>query len=323
MSSAIEPILDPKNARINLYPIMYPDIWDMYEKQKASFWVEAEIDLSSDKHEFESLEEDEKHFLLNVLSFFAASDLIVNENLDTHFVDQVQIPELRFCYQFQEMMENIHTNVYQILIETLVPNAEQKRHLLQSTFEIDSIKAKAEWAKRWINTGNFVQRLIAFAIVEGIFFSASFCSIFWIKKRGILKGVAQSNNFISRDEGMHRDVAILIYRNHIVNKLPTGVIKQMIQDAVQVESQFVNDCLPYKLEGMNADMMNQYVKFVADHLCVELIGERIYSVSNPFPWMNLISVESKANFFERKVVEYQKGTNRNSTDKQIVFDEEF
>jgi ribonucleoside-diphosphate reductase beta chain len=221
------------------------------------------------------------------------------------------------------MMENIHTNVYQILIETLVPDAEQKCHLLQSTFEIDSIKAKAEWAKRWIAKGDFVQRLIAFSIVEGIFFSASFCSIFWIKKRGILKGVAQSNNFISRDEGMHRDVAILVYREHIVNKLPTDVVKQMIQDAVQVESLFVNDCLPYKLEGMNADLMTQYVQFVADHLCNALIGERIYEVTNPFPWMNLISVESKANFFERKVSEYQKGTNRNASDKKIVFDEEF
>jgi ribonucleoside-diphosphate reductase beta chain len=301
-----EPIIDPNNSRINLYPIQYPDIWDFYQRSKASFWVPEEVDLSDDVNDWEKLDSNEQHFILMVLAFFAGSDLIVNENLEEEFTENIVIPELKMFYHFQEMMEDIHTAQYQLLIEAFVKDQIVKNDLIESTLNIPSIRSKAEWARKWIKTGSFVQRLIAFAIVEGIFFSASFCSIFWIKKRGIMKGLSQSNEFISRDEGMHRDLAILVYKNYIQNKLEPSVIKQMIQEAVDVESEFVKSCLPYQLTGMNKNLMNQYVQFVANHLSKELIDEEIYNVKNPFPWMNLISLEGKANFFEKKVSSYSR-----------------
>lgn len=319
-----EPILDPQNSRINLYPIQHPDIWDFYQRSKASFWVPEEVDLSDDVHDWESLDSNEQHFILMVLAFFAGSDLIVNENLEDGFTEQVVIPELKMFYHFQEMMEDIHTAQYQLLIEALVKDSSTKKDLIESTLNIPAIRSKALWARKWIKDGSFVQRLIAFAIVEGIFFSASFCSIFWIKKRGIMKGLSQSNEFIARDEGMHRDLAILVYKNHIQHKLAPQTIRKMIMEAVEVESEFVSSCLPYQLTGMNKNLMNQYVQFVANNLAKELIDEEIYNVKNPFPWMNLISLEGKANFFEKKVSSYSRQAALvDKSENTICFDAQF
>jgi len=322
LSDTDEPLLT--DDRVNLFPIKYPDIYDMYQKQKASFWVPEEVDLSQDVVEWDQLDKNEQHFLLMVFAFFAGSDLIVNENLDCEFTECIKVPEARMAYHFQEMMEDIHTVQYQTIIEALVHDIDIKQDLLQSTFKIPTIRAKADWARKWIKNGSFVQRLIAFSIVEGIFFSASFCSIFWVKKRGILRGVCQSNEFIARDEGMHRDFAILLYRNHIVHKLPHSTIRTMIEEAVQVETQFIAACLPYNLTGMNKELMSTYVKFVANHLCNELIGETIYNVENPFMWMNLISMEGKTNFFEKKVSNYSRqAVLAQKEDNLVVFDAEF
>ena len=311
-------------SRLNLFPIQYPDIWEMYKQSQAMYWLPEEVDLSSDLTDFEGLHANEQHFILMVLGFFANSDWIVNENLDTDFTSQIAIPELKMIYHFQEMMEDIHTNQYQLLIEVLVKDPIVKQELLQSTFTIPSIRSKADWCKKWISTGTFVQRLIAFSIVEGIFFSASFCSIFWIKKRGLMKGLSMSNQFIARDEGLHRDLAVLVYTRYIQNKLSSLIIKDMIRDAVSVEHQFVDACLPYQLTGMNKTLMKQYVEFVADHLCQELIGETCFNASNPFSWMSLISVETKTNFFEHKVSSYQRAAaTSNKEENTINFDTDF
>ena len=320
--TANEPILT--DDRVNLYPIQYPDVWQMYQQAKASFWVPEEVDLSSDGSDFETLDPHEQHFLMMVLAFFAGSDLIVNENLDEDFTSAVKVPELKMFYHFQEMMEDIHTAQYQLLIEALVKHEETKHTLIHSTLKVPAIQAKADWARQYIKNGDFVQRLVAFSIVEGIFFSASFCSIYWIKKKGLLKGVCQSNEFIARDEGMHRDLACLVYQKHIVNKLPPGMVKQMIQDAVQVEKRFVDECLPYNLTGMNKMLMKQYVEFVADSLCYSLIGEVIYQTTNPFSWMTLISVEGKSNFFEKKVSSYSRQAALVDKQENVVkFDADF
>jgi len=317
-----EPILT--DARLNLFPIKYPDIWDMYQKSKAAFWVPEEVDLSQDVNDWDQLDSDEQHFLLMVFAFFAGSDLLVNENLDSDFTEQVKVPELKIAYHFQEMMEDIHTAQYQTIIEALVKDGSLKENLLQSTLRIPSIQAKADWARQYIANGDFVQRLVAFSIVEGIFFSASFCAIFWVKKRNILRGVCQSNEFIARDEGMHRDLAVLVYRNYIVNKLPSERIKEMIRAAVVVERDFIQACLPYNLMGMNKQLMSQYVEYVADMLCYDLIEETIYNVENPFMWMNLISMEGKTNFFEKKVSSYSRqAVLVTKEENTITFDADF
>jgi ribonucleoside-diphosphate reductase beta chain len=318
----MEPILTEERTR--LYPIQYPDVWDMYKKQFAAFWSVEEVSLADDINDWAKLDDDEKHFILMVLGFFANSDFIVNENLEDNFVDNIKIPELKILYNYQAMAENIHTEMYQVLIDTLVKKEEVKERLFNSVKDIECIKKKAEWARKWIKNGSFVQRLVAFSIVEGIFFSASFCSIFWLKKRGMMPGLCQSNELISRDEGMHRDTAVLVYRNHIVNKLERGMVVDMIKDAVEVEKEFVRDSLPYNLKGMNKNLMCQYVEYVADHLSNELIGERVYKVENPFVWMSLISLENKGNFFERKVTNYAKQTVLSKKeDNEINFDAEF
>ena len=317
-----EPILT--DARLNLFPIKYPDIWEMYQKSKAAFWVPEEVDLSQDVNDWDQLDSDEQHFLLMVFAFFAGSDLLVNENLDSDFTEQVKVPELKIAYHFQEMMEDIHTAQYQTIIEALVKDGSLKENLLQSTLRIPSIQAKADWARQYIANGDFVQRLVAFSIVEGIFFSASFCAIFWVKKRNILRGVCQSNEFIARDEGMHRDLAVLVYRNYIVNKLPSERIKEMIRAAVVVERDFIQACLPYNLMGMNKQLMSQYVEYVADMLCYDLIEETIYNVENPFMWMNLISMEGKTNFFEKKVSSYSRqAVLVTKEENTITFDADF
>lgn len=319
-----EPILDVNNNRIRLFPIKYQDIWDMYNTQKAAFWVAEEVSLTDDLRDWETLDEDERHYISLVLSFFAGSDFIVNENLDTGFVESVQVPEYKILLHFQEMMEDIHSTMYQILINTYIQDEAKREELFNGIKNYESIKKKADWARRWIAEGSFVQRLVAFACVEGILFSSSFASIFWLKKRGLMPGLAHSNELISRDEGLHRDTAVLVYRNHIQNKLDTFKVREMIQDAVNVEMEFIDECLPYKLKGMNRELMVQYVKFVADHLCDALIDEKIYDVENPFSWMNLISLEGKKNFFEKRVSQYAKQTvMTDKSENEIKFDTDF
>ena len=310
--------------RTRLYPIKYPDVWDMYKRQFAAFWSVEEVSLMDDINDWAKLDDDEKHFILMILGFFANSDFIVNENLDESFVEQIKMPELKMTYHYQSALEDVHSQMYQVLIDTLVKKEDVKERLFNSVKDIECIKKKAEWARKWIREGDFVQRLVAFSIVEGIFFSASFCSIFWLKKRGLMPGLCQSNELISRDEGMHRDTAVLVYRNHVVNKLEKQTIVDMIKDAVEVEKEFVNECLPYNLKGMNKKLMGDYVEYVADHLCNELIGERVYKTENPFHWMSLISLENKGNFFERKVTNYAKQTVLSKKEEnEITFDAEF
>ncbi len=315
-------LLNPLEYRMSLYPIKYEDIWDFYLKAVAAFWVPNEISLMDDITHWEKLDQNEQHFILTILAFFACSDFIVNENLDKDFTEKIQVPELKMFYHFQEMIEDIHTQTYQILIKTLVKDQAIQDKLFHSVRDSPTIRAKTEWARKWIEKGSFVQRLAAFACVEGIFFSASFCSIFWLKKRGLMPGLCQSNELISRDEGMHRDMACLCYKKYITNKLSQDDLKTMIKDAVDIETEFIKESLPYKLQGMNAELMTQYVKFVADHLYMSLVGERIYYVENPFPWMVLLSLENKSNFFEKRVSEYSKQSVV-TNNSEIVFDADF
>jgi ribonucleoside-diphosphate reductase beta chain len=325
MAEVTEPILKENKDRFVLFPISHNDIWAMYKKAEASFWTAEEIDLSPDLVDWESkLNNDEKHFIKHVLAFFAASDGIVNENLAVNFLQEVQYPEARCFYGFQVMMENIHSETYSLLIDTYIKDPVEKHNLLHAIETLDCVKKKAEWALRWIQSKNFAERLVAFAAVEGIFFSGSFCSIFWLKKRGLMPGLSFSNELISRDEGLHCDFACLLYQNHLVNKLPKETVKQIITDAVAIEKEFVSDALPVKLIGMNADLMCQYIEFVADRLLVELGNEKVYNVTNPFDFMELISLEGKTNFFEKRVGEYQKaGVMSGKEENAFKLDEDF
>jgi len=304
---ANEPLLTENPNRFVIFPIKHNDIWSFYKKAEASFWTAEEIDLASDLVDWhEKLNDDERHFIKHVLAFFAASDGIVNENLAENFVSDVQYPEAKFFYGFQIMMENIHSETYSLLIDTYIKDTQEKAGLFNAIDTIDCVKKKAEWALRWISNGTFTERLIAFAAVEGIFFSGSFCSIFWLKKRGLMKGLSFSNELISRDEGLHCDFACLLYNNHIRNKMPKERVREIIESAVAIEKEFVTDALPVRLIGMNADLMSQYIEFVADRLLAELGNPKIYNVSNPFDFMELISLQGKSNFFEGRVAEYQK-----------------
>ncbi len=325
MTNNIEPILQENKDRFVLFPISHDDIWSMYKKAEASFWTAEEIDLSADQQDWENkLNDDERHFIKHVLAFFAASDGIVNENLAVNFLNEAQYPEARCFYGFQIMMENIHSETYSLLIDTYIKDTSEKDKLFHAVDTLECVSKKADWALRWIEKGNFAERLIAFAAVEGIFFSGSFCSIFWLKKRGLMPGLSFSNELISRDEGLHCDFACLLYNNHIVNKLPKETIKQIIVDAVNIEKEFVTEALPVRLIGMNSDLMCQYIEFVADRLLIELGNERIYNVSNPFDFMELISLQGKTNFFEKRVGEYQKsGVMGNKEDNVFKLDEEF
>ena len=302
----LESILTEDPLRFVLFPIKHHDIWEMYKKHEASFWTAEEIDLSADIKDWERLNDGERHFISHVLAFFAASDGIVNENLAVNFLTEVQYAEAKCFYGFQIMMENIHSETYSLLIDTYIKNPIEKDKMLRGIDTIPCVRKKADWAMRWIEKGSFAERLIAFAAVEGIFFSGSFCSIFWMKKRGLMPGLAFSNELISRDEGLHRDFACMLYTRHIQNKLPDSVIYDLIRDAVEIEQEFVTDALPVSLIGMNATLMNQYIEFVADHLLVSLDLEKIYNVSNPFDFMDMISLQGKTNFFEKRVGEYQK-----------------
>lgn len=310
-----EPILEENSERFVLFPIKHKDIWQMYKQAEASFWTAEEIDLSPDLSDWENkLTADEKHFIKHVLAFFAASDGIVNENLAVNFMKEVQYPEARCFYGFQIMIENIHSEAYSLLIDTYIQDSAEKNYLFNAVETVPCVKKKAEWALRWITQGSFAERLVAFAAVEGIFFSGSFCSIFWLKKRGLMPGLSFSNELISRDEGLHCDFACLLY-SQLVNKLDPKEVQEVIATAVALEHEFVSDALPVRLIGMNSDLMCQYIQFVADRLLDALGVPKIYHVTNPFDFMDLISIPGKTNFFERRVAEYQKAGVMNSKEE--------
>jgi ribonucleoside-diphosphate reductase beta chain len=320
-----EPILKENPNRFVLFPIQHDDIWSFYKKAEASFWTAEEIDLSADLVDWkDKLNDDERHFIKHVLAFFAASDGIVNENLAENFLSEVQYTEAKFFYGFQVAIENIHSETYSLLIDTYLEDKEEKNKLFKAIDTLDCVQKKAKWALRWIDEGNFAERLVAFAAVEGIFFSGSFCSIFWLKKRGLMPGLTFSNELISRDEGLHCDFACLLYNEHMVNQMPKERLEEIIMDAVEIEKEFVTDALPVKLIGMNADLMGQYIEFVADRLLVELGGNKIYNVSNPFDFMDMINLQGKTNFFEKRVAEYQKaGVTGNKEDQTFSLDADF
>ena len=321
-----EPLLQDNKDRFVIFPIQHNDIWQFYKNAEASFWTAEEVDLSPDLHDWQNkLNDNERFFISRVLAFFAASDGIVNENLAINFLQEVQYPEARCFYGFQIMIENIHSGMYSLLIDTYVKDPAEKDYLLRAIETIPCVTKKAKWALRWITKGSFAERLIAFAAVEGIFFSGSFCSIFWLKKRGLMPGLTFSNELISRDEGLHCDFACLLYVNHLQNKLSEETIREIIVDAVAIEKEFVTDALPVKLIGMNAELMCQYIEFVADRLLVALGCNKVWNATNPFDFMELISLQGKTNFFERRVGEYQKTgvAQTNSEQNTFSLDEDF
>ena len=323
MSKSI--LLQEVDNRYVLFPIKYNDIWEMYKKSMAVFWTSEEIDFQQDLKDWNKLNDNEKYFIKNILAFFAGSDGIVLENLAQRFMTDIQIPEVRCFYGFQIAMENIHSETYSLLIDTYVKDEKEKSKLFNAIETIPCVKKKADWAIKWINDeeSSFQTRLIAFAIVEGIFFSGSFCSIFWLKKRGLMPGLSFSNQLISRDERLHTDFAVLLYNNYIDDseKLDKKIIYQMVNEAVKIESEFIVDSIPCKLIGMNSDLMIQYIKYVADFLLQQLHYKKIYKVSNPFPFMEIISLEGKTNFFESRVSEYSKSGIGVSSD-EMIFDTE-
>ncbi len=324
MSQAVEPILAPNDNRFVIFPIQHQDIWEWYKKQEASIWTAEEIDLHQDINDWENkLSDDERYFIKHILAFFAASDGIVNENLAENFVNEVQYSEAKFFYGFQIMMENIHSEVYSLLIDTYVKNDAEKDQLFRAIEVFPAIKEKADWALKWIESDSFAERLIAFAAVEGIFFSGSFCSIFWMKKRGLLPGLTFSNELISRDEGMHCDFAVHLHNHHIVNKVPKQRIKEILIDALNIERGFITESLPVSLIGMNAKLMTQYLEFVTDSLLEEFDCEKVYNATNPFDFMEMISLEGKTNFFEKRVSEYQKAGVKSGGTGSISFDADF
>ncbi|MCC2545600.1 ribonucleoside-diphosphate reductase small subunit [Hymenobacter sp. BT175] len=319
----MEPLLVENPNRFVLFPIQNNDVWQMYKKAEASFWTAEEIDLSQDQKDWENLNDNEKHFISHVLAFFAASDGIVNENLAVNFMQEVQMPEARCFYGFQIMMENIHSETYSLLIDTYIKNPQEKDRLFNALETVPCVKKKGEWALKWINSENFAERIIAFAAVEGIFFSGSFCSIFWLKKRGLMPGLTFSNELISRDEGLHCDFACLLY-SYLQSKLSEERVHSIIRDAVSIEQEFVTDALPVNLIGMNAKSMSQYIEFVADRLLQSLGYSKIYNATNPFDFMEMISLQGKTNFFEKRVAEYQKaGVMSERTENAFSLDEDF
>ncbi len=320
-----EPLLIENPNRFVLFPIEYPEIWEMRKKALACFWTADEIDLEQDIADWQNkLNDDERHFIKHVLAFFAASDGIVNENLCINMYEEVQVPEARSFYSAQIQIEDIHSETYSLLIDTYIKDQKEKDRLLNAIETLDCVKKKAEWAMKWIEGApNFAYRLIAFAAVEGIFFSGSFCSIFWLKKRGLMPGLTFSNELISRDEGMHCDFACLLY-SMLQNPLDKQIVRDIITEAVEFEKEFVSDALPVSLIGMNAELMTQYIEFVADRLLVSLGNEKVYNTANPFPWMDLISLQGKTNFFEKRVGDYQKSGVMSDRDKQVFsLDEDF
>ncbi|HMC96605.1 MAG TPA: ribonucleoside-diphosphate reductase small subunit [Flavobacteriales bacterium] len=326
VEAANEPLLKENKDRFVIFPIQHNDIWQFYKKHEASFWTAEEIDLHADLVDWNSkLNDDERYFIKHVLAFFAASDGIVNENLAENFLHEVQYTEARFFYGFQIAVENIHSETYSLLIDTYIKDPIEKDKLFHAIDTMECVKKKADWALRWIDKGSFAERLVAFAAVEGIFFSGSFCSIFWLKKRGLMPGLTFSNELISRDEGLHCDFACLLYTKHLLNKLSKKTVEKIITDAVEIEKEFVSDSLPVNLIGMNAKLMQQYIEFVADRLLVELGNEKVYNATNPFDFMEMISLQGKTNFFEKRVGEYQKAgvMNPNKEGNKFALDADF
>lgn len=321
-----EEILKESQQRFVLFPIKYPDIWDMYKKSLASFWVTEEIDLTGDHKDWDQkLTQDERFFLKNILGFFAGADGIVNENLAQNLINEIQIPEARCFYGFQIAIENIHSETYSLLIDTFISSEHEKMQIFNSIQQNSSVKKKADWALKWCNSQNalFSERIVAFSAVEGIFFSGSFCAIFWLKKRGLMPGLCFSNELISRDEGLHCDFACLIY-SKIQNKLSEETIREIIQEAVSIEQEFVSESLPVELIGMNSIMMKSYIEFCADRLIVSLGYNKIYNTKNPFEWMELISLQGKTNFFEKRVGEYSKSkVGGSSENNKFTLDDDF
>ena len=323
-----EPILKDNKDRFVLFPIEHHDIWQWYKKQEACFWTAEEIDLQQDLSDWNNkLNDDERYFIKHILAFFAASDGIVNENLAENFVSEVQYTEAKFFYGFQIMMENIHSETYSLLIDTYVKDEKEKDTLFKAIENFEAIKKKAEWALRWVESPSFADRLIAFAAVEGIFFSGAFCSIFWLKKRGLMPGLTFSNELISRDEGMHCDFAVHLHNNHLINKVPKERITKILTNALDIEREFITESLPVSLIGMNAKLMTQYLEFVTDRLLVELECEKVYNATNPFDFMEMISLQGKTNFFEKRVSEYQKAgvlnKEKDADSQKISFDADF
>jgi ribonucleoside-diphosphate reductase subunit M2 len=313
-----EPLLTPDDNRFVMFPIVYDDVWQMYKKQVDCFWRPEEIDLSKDYVHWETLDVDEKHFVSMILAFFAASDGIVLENLASRFMNEVQVSEVRAFYGFQIAMENIHSHTYSLLIDTYIKDSVEKNRLFHAIEHFPCIKKKSDWAQKWINDNrsSFATRLVAFACIEGIFFSGAFCSIFWLKKRGLLHGLTFSNELISRDEALHCEFAVLLY-SKLVKKIDKTRIHEIIRDAVSIETEFICEALPCRLIGMNAELMTQYIQFVADRLCVQLGYKKIYNVTNPFDWMEFISLESKTSFFEKRSDAYALA---NTTGKTTAFE---
>ncbi|NCD70183.1 ribonucleoside-diphosphate reductase small subunit [Mucilaginibacter agri] len=319
-----EVLLQENKDRFVILPINYPRIWEMYKKHEASFWTAEEIDLSADNKDWNNLNDGERHFISHILAFFAASDGIVNENLAVNFMSEVQLPEARCFYGFQIMMENIHSETYALLIDAYIKDNKEKDRLFHAVETVPCVKKKAEWALKWIENGTFAERLVAFAAVEGIFFSGSFCSIFWLKKRGLMPGLTFSNELISRDEGLHCEFACLLY-GMLKNQLSEERVHEIIKDAVIIEKEFVTDALPVDLIGMNARLMQQYIEFVADRWLAELGYTKVYNATNPFDFMEMISLQGKTNFFEKRVGDYQKsGVLTSNKDTQAFsLDEDF
>jgi ribonucleotide reductase beta subunit family protein with ferritin-like domain len=320
-----EPLLKTQNNRFVIFPIKHDRIWKAYKDAVSTFWTPEEVQLTKDKNDWEKLSDNERHFIENVLAFFAGSDGIVIENLGKRFMNDIEIPEVRAFYSYQMFIENVHSEMYSLLIDTYIDDSSKKTKLFNAIETIPCIKKKAEWAIKWIDdkNSNFAMRLIAFAIVEGIFFSGSFCSIYWLKKRGLMPGLTFSNELISRDEGMHTDFAVLLY-SMIQNKLSQEIINEMFKDAVKIEKEFIIDSIPCNLIGMNSELMSQYIEFVADRLITQLGYEKIWKTENPFDFMELISLRPKSNFFEVRVGEYKKsGVGKTEEETSFAMSEDF
>lgn len=302
-----EPLLSEahEGSRFVLFPIRYPRAWEFYKRAQASFWKAEELDLARDASDMDRISEDERHFVLHVLAFFAASDGIVGENLAANFADEVKAPEFRAFYTFQLAMETVHSESYSLMIQTLERDPATRDRLFRAVQEIPTIGAKARWALRWFDRSRatFAERVVAFAVVEGVFFSGAFCSIYWLKKRGLFPGVCFANELISRDEGLHADFACYLH-SELRDRCPPERVHEIVRAGVEIEEDFVRSALPVRLIGMNADDMVSYIRFVADRLCVELGAPKLYGARNPFPWMDMINMEGKTNFFERRVGEY-------------------
>jgi len=321
----MEKMLNEEENRYVIFPVKHEPFWKMYKRAEANFWTAEELDLSKDLNDWSNLNDSEKYFIKNILAFFAASDGIVNENLVERFCQEVKILEAKFFYGFQIAMENIHSETYSLLIDTYIKDVTEKTRLFNAIETVPSVKKKADWALKWINDKNseFATRIIGFAAVEGIFFSGSFCSIFWLKKRGLMPGLCHSNELISRDEGLHTEFAVLMYHN-LVNKPSPEVIKEIIMDAVSIEKEFITESLSCELIGMNKNLMNQYIEYISDRLLLMFGLEKVYNSENPFDWMEMISVQGKTNFFEKRVGEYSNKANPNinAEKNKITFDDD-